>query len=152
MIAGKDWGMAGKKTKVKDYDQFQLRLPPGIRDRIKAKADRAGMSMNEAIVWVLEREFPEPLSFEKRISELADMVALLKTDDYHEAVDSLVQEIQMTLDGISAGKIAAKTDFRKLVRDRWARWQEEEYEDLYAAQERPWEAIDNPSEDDERGT
>jgi plasmid stability protein len=39
-----------------------LRLPDGLRDRIKASADAQGRSMNAEIVLVLEREFPDPWS------------------------------------------------------------------------------------------
>jgi hypothetical protein len=38
-------------------DQFALRLPDGLRDRIKAAAERAGRSMNAEIVRALEKEF-----------------------------------------------------------------------------------------------
>lgn len=39
-------------------DQFQLRLPEGMRDRIKAAADRHGRSMNAEIVSTLEDKYP----------------------------------------------------------------------------------------------
>lgn len=41
-------------------DKFIVRLPNGLRERIKAKADENGRSMNAEIVQVLEREYPEP--------------------------------------------------------------------------------------------
>lgn len=41
-------------------DKFIIRLPNGLRERIKAKADESGRSMNAEIVQVLEREYPEP--------------------------------------------------------------------------------------------
>ena len=41
-------------------DKFMLRMPEGLRDRIKAKAEKNGRSMNAEIVRVLEREFPAP--------------------------------------------------------------------------------------------
>ncbi|MCT4333780.1 Arc family DNA-binding protein [Paracoccus sp. YLB-12] len=37
-----------------------LRLPDGLRERIKAKADDNGRSMNAEIVQLLEREYPAP--------------------------------------------------------------------------------------------
>lgn len=39
-------------------DQFPLRLPDGMRDRIKAAADAAGRSMNAEIVATLEEKYP----------------------------------------------------------------------------------------------
>ncbi len=41
-------------------DKFMLRLPDGLRDRIKAFAESRGRSMNAEIVRVLERAFPAP--------------------------------------------------------------------------------------------
>ena len=41
-------------------DQFMLRLPDGLRDRIRAKAEKNGRSMNAEIVQLLESEYPEP--------------------------------------------------------------------------------------------
>ena len=43
-------------------DQFVLRFPDGLRDRIKVYAARHGRSMNAEIVRVLEKDFPEPLT------------------------------------------------------------------------------------------
>ncbi len=41
-------------------DQFMLRLPDGMRGRIKAQADFNGRSMNAEIVALLHEKFPEP--------------------------------------------------------------------------------------------
>jgi predicted DNA-binding protein len=38
-------------------DQYQLRFPPGMRERLKATADEAGRSMNAEIIARLERSF-----------------------------------------------------------------------------------------------
>lgn len=40
--------------------QYMLRMPEGLRDRIKSKAEKNGRSMNAEIVQLLEREYPEP--------------------------------------------------------------------------------------------
>ena len=42
-------------------DQFPLRLPEGLRDRIKIRAEKSGRSMNAEIVSALEEAFPEGL-------------------------------------------------------------------------------------------
>lgn len=44
---------------AKDLDKFVLRLPPGLRDRIKAVAEGNNRSMNAEIVATLEAEYPE---------------------------------------------------------------------------------------------
>lgn len=42
-------------------DKFMLRLPDGMRDRIRVVADANGRSMNAEIVAALEEKFPTPL-------------------------------------------------------------------------------------------
>lgn len=62
--------MTTNKARRKMDDQFPLRLPAGLRDRIKAVAQRNGRSMNIEVVRVLEREFPATLSIEGKASDL----------------------------------------------------------------------------------
>ncbi len=42
-------------------DRYMLRLPDGLRERIKGEADRQGKSMNALIVRLLEDRFPLPV-------------------------------------------------------------------------------------------
>lgn len=142
-----------KKTPVRKQDQFLLRLPDGMRERIKAKADRADMSMNEAIVWALERAFPPPATFEEKVAELVELVAVMKGDDTYHLVDKLVEEIHETLDKVSSYRIKARPNFRNMVNDRYERLQEEEHERLRDIYENAlagvdWEASDDENEDD----
>ncbi|MFC4731735.1 Arc family DNA-binding protein [Salipiger abyssi] len=43
-------------------DRYMLRLPDGMRDRIKLAAEANGRSMNSEIVAVLEEKFPAPIT------------------------------------------------------------------------------------------
>lgn len=43
-------------------DKFMLRLPDGMRDRIKAAAEASNRSMNAEIVGALEEKYPAPTS------------------------------------------------------------------------------------------
>lgn len=47
--------------KPQDQDKFIVRLPDGMRDRIKAAADANNRSMNAEIVSTLEEKYPEPI-------------------------------------------------------------------------------------------
>ena len=60
-------------TRRSNPNQFQLRLPDGLRERIKTYAERHGRSMNAEIVRILEREFPEPWRIEDRVNELVGL-------------------------------------------------------------------------------
>lgn len=144
-----------KKTKVKDYDQFQLRLPPGMRERIKDKAERAGMSMNDAIVWCLEREFPTPVTLDDRLEELATMVSMLTdSKDTYTGVVHLIAEIEETLDAIGTkGGIPADKKFSRMVNDRLQYWRELEIDRWRDQNESPfddanWHSVEAPPEGD----
>ncbi|MEH3109480.1 MAG: Arc family DNA-binding protein [Agrobacterium cavarae] len=127
------------RIKVKNYDQFQLRLPPGMRDRIKAKAERAGMSMNEAIVWVLEKEFPAQVTFDERIEELANLVSMLKdSKNPDEGVEYLISEVEETLTQISRRMLQMDSPFRQMVAERVNYWQELEMDNWRERNESPF--------------
>lgn len=56
-------GMSEKEKYPSELaERFQIRLPAGLRDRIKSYAEQHGRSMNTEIVRVLEHEFPDPFS------------------------------------------------------------------------------------------
>lgn len=116
--------MAEKKTKVKDYDQFQLRLPPGMRDRIRVQSARMGISMNEAVVHCLEEYFPRPSSLAERIEHLAELVAALKDgNDLEEQIADLTYEIDSTLSDIYREKIGVTVGFAEKVAQRVEAWE-----------------------------
>ncbi|MGW6778299.1 Arc family DNA-binding protein [Brucella pseudogrignonensis] len=139
-----------KKTLVRDQDKFMLRLPEGMRERIKEKAQRAGMSMNEAIVWCLERHFPAPKTLDAKIAELAEMVALLKGDDTNKAVDDLTAEIHDVLVDIYDNKLDAPKGFKKAVEERFAQWKELEEENARYENEDPFDDVHYPDPNRER--
>lgn len=86
-------------------DQLLLRMPAGLRDRIKANAERNGRSMSAEIVRVLEREFPEPLSIGSRLEELQHLFsALRKVRGYSSAVDVITEEILNVIKAGAAGR------------------------------------------------
>ena len=111
-------------------DRFQIRLPPGLRDRIKAYAEAHGRSMNTEIVRVLEREFPEPWTLDGRVTQLLGALEILKSaGDATELVDALVADVHETLEGIVSGLVTdADDEARMKVQRALARWNEEETE------------------------
>lgn len=98
-------------------DQFMLRLPDGMRDRIRAAAEVANRSMNAEIVATLEEKYPapDPLSQEQieaynvAIAEISALVdapggvpSQVDLDDAQfEALSDLVARVRvlMTLTG-----------------------------------------------------
>lgn len=64
-------------------DQFILRMPDGMRDRIKAVAFEGGRSMNAEIIRTLRRTYPSQLDTEMRVI----------SDRIHDIHDMLGDEI-----------------------------------------------------------
>lgn len=55
-------------------DKFMLRLPDGMRDRIKAAAEANNRSMNAEIVATLEDKYPEPVDREAIMKVMRQML------------------------------------------------------------------------------
>ena len=64
----------------RDSDQFALRLPDGMRDRIKAAADANNRSMNAEIVATLREAYPEPEP-DDDIKKILDFIDALPSED-----------------------------------------------------------------------
>ena len=65
-------------------DQFMVRLPDGMRDRIKREAEKNGRSMNAEIVAALEEKYP-PKTID--IQLLAEFLDLLGEDNDEDGRD-----------------------------------------------------------------
>lgn len=63
-------------------DKFMLRLPDGMRERIKVAAETNNRSMNSEIVAALEEKFPPPRSIVEVVKQqvLLDLLAAAPED------------------------------------------------------------------------
>ncbi|TIM61952.1 MAG: Arc family DNA-binding protein, partial [Mesorhizobium sp.] len=110
-------------------ERFQVRLPIGLRDRIKAYAEQKGRSMNTEIVRILEREFPEPWPIETRVADLIEMLAVLKGGATDERIDKLTGEIEETVLGMMTGRVQGVADRAlKNIGRLWEQYQEQRLE------------------------
>ena len=77
-------------------DRYMLRLPDGMRDRIKAAAEANNRSMNAEIVATLEDKYPDPFSFTALVNLLRALERLgpaeTQMPEYSEAVKKLTEE------------------------------------------------------------
>ena len=62
---------------ARDSDQYMLRLPDGLRDRLKAMADANGRSLNSEIVALIERGLGDG----DRLAQLERRVTMLERKD-----------------------------------------------------------------------
>jgi plasmid stability protein len=88
-------------------DKFMLRLPDGMRERIKAKAEENGRSMNSEIVDTLERAYP-----------VATDTMYLVIDKIRQCLEEYEMEtdpsrrlwLQMTVEGLAGGYLTMDED------------------------------------------
>lgn len=81
--------MDGKST-GRDSDKFMLRLPDGMRERIKSAAERNGRSMNAEIVSTLEQAYP-PMTMDVEL--LADYLSVLSNGTETEGKDAFLEDL-----------------------------------------------------------
>lgn len=108
-------------------ERFQIRLPPGLRDRIKAYAEAHGRSMNTEIVRILEREFPVPLDMTGQIEQLVEMLEFIREGKANdENVDTMAAIIQETIEGIVTGRVRGVDEkARSYIELEWQKYQED---------------------------
>lgn len=125
-------------------DQYMLRLPDGLRDRIKTYSERAGTSINSEIVRVLEREFPPQWRVDDRLEELGKMLDILSAGRSDPRLDEFVTKFEETVKGIITGRVmGVDSATREAVMDLWRSYKSREEEAAYE------EAVDEQSELDE---
>lgn len=112
-------------------ERFQIRLPPGLRDRIKAYAERHGRSMNTEIVRVLEREFPETWPLSVQITSLVSLSNALKETIGTEEVNKLGDKLLATVEGIASGRVKGVDDATRTEVASWLHEWKAEFDDAY---------------------
>jgi hypothetical protein len=81
-------------------ERFQIRLPPGLRDRIRSAAEGNGRSMNTEIVQTLEEAYPDPeqlaheLSFLDEIDEIQEKLERLRIAQQQLVLDQARAEMK----------------------------------------------------------
>ncbi|MBY3119950.1 Arc family DNA-binding protein [Rhizobium laguerreae] len=84
-------------------DQFQLRLPSGLRDRIKAAADASGRSMNSEIVRLLEDAFGD-VGYDETLERYSVELQHLFRGAETTSVEKRLSDIEAKLDQMLAEK------------------------------------------------
>lgn len=105
--------------------QIKLRIPEELKNRVQYYADKNNRSMNAEIVRILEREFPEPIYYERRLSELLTIIKSASCDD---DIHKFVREVEATLNEIDSGRIIGISQKAKEhLHDALVRLREDEY-------------------------
>ncbi|MHC3938895.1 Arc family DNA-binding protein [Paenochrobactrum sp. BZR 201-1] len=116
------------KKPIQPQDKYVLRLPDGLRDRIKDRASLTGRSMNTEIVRVLEKEFPEPMNLDSQLQHLLDLfTALRKVRGYEGAISGITDAVRDTVEAIATGRVPnVDENTRAQVRQTLDEWYDEQ--------------------------
>jgi DnaJ-domain-containing protein 1 len=85
----------------RDSDKFMLRLPDGMRDRIKLAADRNNRSMNAEIVATLEDAYPQPKP-DVTLSDIDRLIAYAQDSVDLDQLEARLDEANRFLAGTGA--------------------------------------------------
>ncbi|NKK71416.1 Arc family DNA-binding protein [Rhizobium leguminosarum bv. viciae] len=94
--------MADKKT-IQPQDKYVLRLPDGLRARIKAAADASGRSMNSEIVRLLEDAFGD-VGYDETLERYSVELQHLFRGAETTSVEKRLSDIEAKLDQLLAEK------------------------------------------------
>ncbi|MBB3811457.1 Arc family DNA-binding protein [Pseudochelatococcus contaminans] len=83
-------------------EQFMLRLPDGMRDRIRAEADKHGRSMNAEIIARLEATLDGPLalvtgpgSTSEAARAAAELAQFIQSEEARPLVNALLRKVRV---------------------------------------------------------
>lgn len=78
-------------------DQFLVRMPDGLRDRIALAANRRDRSMNAEIVATLEKAYPKVENLPKLLDDIDSLFGKFKARNTSEASRKLILDTIHTL-------------------------------------------------------
>lgn len=117
-----------------------LRFPPGLRDRIKAYAERNGTSINSEIIRILEIEFPEQWPVEDKLTELGELLSVLAAGRSDPRFAEFSNKLEETISGILSGRVyGVDRDTRAAIEAMWSDYKTRESEAAYDnSQDHQW--------------
>mgnify|MGYP001118544822 CR=1 FL=1 len=93
-------------------DQYMVRFPKGLRDRIKAKAEENGRSMNSEIVAALEEAFPEGMAMGEFIQTWVAPITVAKSRKEKDTLAEVANQAAVTANSIYRVRLAETPDGR----------------------------------------
>jgi len=98
------------KTPNDELDKFLLRMPDGLRARIKAAADTNNRSMNAEIITTLEREYPVPITLDDVVADVHETIKLLRRFKGKHLLMTLADDLDRLILDIGGSDIGTPED------------------------------------------
>ncbi|KKB86485.1 hypothetical protein VW29_02725 [Devosia limi DSM 17137] len=119
------------RVPLQPQDKYVLRMPDGMRDRIKKAAERSGRSMNAEILAALEHFYPEEPSIIDLLDNVHDAISLAEQQNGMPYRQVLIDRLNDLSARVSAGlefdqyrqpRFGAEYDRANKFADRYRRW------------------------------
>ncbi|MHC2298185.1 Arc family DNA-binding protein [Rhizobium mongolense] len=75
-------------------DKIIIRVPDGMRERIKRVADANGRSVNAELLVLLEKSYPSQTKIDEHIREIAAAVENIDPHERHEFWRSIFEKLE----------------------------------------------------------
>jgi predicted DNA-binding protein len=107
---------APKKIAAKDADQYMLRLPPGLRDRVAQRAAENGRSMNTEVIDAIEKHLKEA----DRVTQLWDLFRKHRQNiEDLDLIGAAVENLESAVSDLTNGEFYGRLSMlRKVAKER----------------------------------
>jgi plasmid stability protein len=90
-----------KRYPSQTAERFQIRMPDGLRDRIRMAAERNNRSMNAEILNALESKFPAPIALEDTVADIQQAIKLFRKFKGKILLEGLADDLDYLIRDIS---------------------------------------------------
>lgn len=80
-------------------DKIIIRLPDGLRDRIKRVADYHNRSVNAELLLLLERTYPAEVMIDEYLQDIAEIVGKLPAENRTDAWRAVFERLEALRNG-----------------------------------------------------
>lgn len=78
----------------RSLDKIIIRLPDGLKERIRLVAEKNDRSVNAELLTLLERTYPPEAIVDEYIRDIADLVRMAPIDDQARFWRSIIEKIE----------------------------------------------------------
>ncbi|MBY2986415.1 Arc family DNA-binding protein [Rhizobium leguminosarum] len=76
-------------------DKIIIRVPDGMRDRIKRVADSNNRSVNAELLVLLDRTYPEETKLDEHLQDIAELVGKLPAEKRGDAWEAVFDRLKV---------------------------------------------------------
>nr|WP_309550586.1 Arc family DNA-binding protein [Rhizobium rhizogenes] len=120
-------------SRLEESFRVPLVVPNDLLDRIQVYADRQGRTVDEEILRLLEREYPQQWDVDDRMEYLGTLLAVLQAGKSDARINQFIIDVRDTVEGVISGRVKGVSDrVRNEVESLWSQYQthlaEQEFE------------------------